>query len=102
MSRRTLAALSALLIAASGLAACGKVGALEQPGPMFGKRAASEPATRSKEAQDPTQPVTTIDPRDRMSDTAPARTVPIEGQSPDPFGGAPRGSLPDPYSNPGQ
>ena len=61
-----------LLACAASLAACGKVGDLERPGPMFGRTAAdgAPPPT------DPSAPVTTVDPRDRSTDNAPARVAP--------------------------
>lgn len=96
MSR--IAACATLLAAAATLAACGKAGQLERPGPMFGQPRVAAPA--DNEQRDPTRPMTTIDPRDRNLGTQPSRTDPIGGQSPDPLGDSPRGSLPDPYANP--
>jgi hypothetical protein len=90
----------ALVVAvAAPLAGCGKVGALERPGRLFGSttRGADE---ANRQAQDPSRPVDTVDPRDRSVDPAPARTLPIEGTSPNPTQSAPQGALPDPYANP--
>ena len=94
MSRRILV-IGCALVLAGGLAACGKVGELERPGPLFGAKAPSEPAATR---QDPNRPIETVDPRDRSTDNLPARTAPIPGS-----GAArppPPGALPDPYANP--
>lgn len=69
---RTLAITAALILTA-GLAACGKVGQLERPGPMLGKATpvpAEGPAARP---QDPNRPLETVDPRDRSNDPTPPR-----------------------------
>ena len=79
------------LIAALGLAGCGKLGALERPGPMFGH------ASGADAGSEPTQTVRTIDPRNRDSDPAPLRSTPLD---PNPTEMAPQGVLPDPYANP--
>lgn len=102
MSRITQGGAAALvLFLAGGLAGCGKMGALERPGPLFGQeRNTTEDADRAQEKQDPSRPVDTVDPRDRTTDPAPPRTLPIEGTSPNPTKTAPPGALPDPYANP--
>jgi len=93
---RILAITSALILA-SGLGACGKVGQLDRPGPLFGaKTKAAEPS----EKQDPTRPVETVDPRDRSTDNLPPRTAPIPGDSPGATRTAPPTAFPDPYANP--
>lgn len=102
MNRRLILASLALVVAAAPLAGCGKMGGLERPGPLFG---AGRVTTRqvdeaNRQAQDPSRPVNTIDPRARTMDPAPPRTVPIDGTSPDPMRSAPPGVLPDPYANP--
>ncbi len=101
MSLRTLIrAAAALLIVSAPLAACGKLGELEKPGPLNGAGRATERQAdeQQRQAQDPQRPVDTIDPRDRTTDPAPPRTLPIAGsgqrQPPPP------GALPDPYNNP--
>ena len=100
MSRRALALTSALILAA-GLAGCGKVGQLERPGPLFGaERNTTKEADDAQRQQDPSRPVDTVDPRDRTTDPAPPRTLPIEGTNPSPTRSAPQGALPDPYANP--
>ena len=86
-----------LLACASGLTACGKVGDLERPGPMFGKAAADGPA---EPATDPAAPVTTVDPRDRSTDIPPISRPPPGGPS-DPFARPPLpGAAPDPATAP--
>jgi hypothetical protein len=84
------------------LAACGKLGDLEKPGPLNGAGRATvrQADEQQRQAQDPQRPVDTVDPRDRTTDPAPARAAPIEGTNPDPFRSHPPGALPDPYSNP--
>ena len=60
MSVRTKAGACALvLIATVGLTACGKRGALERPGPLFGHERATTRAAdeQVRQAQDPTRPV---------------------------------------------
>lgn len=103
MSRTRLALLgaSALLFAAGGmLAGCGKMGALERPGPLFGGPQAQHGPTQPRQQQDPNRPVETIDPRDESATPAPPRTLPIPGQNPSPTGSAPPTAFPDPYANP--
>lgn len=98
---RTLAITTALILAA-GLAGCGKVGQLERPGPLFGQeRNTTKKADQAeRNAQDPSRPVDTVDPRDRSTDPAPPRTLPIPGTNPGATGVAPPSALPDPYANP--
>jgi hypothetical protein len=102
MSRKTHIAVLALLMAgAAGLSACGKVGELERPGPLFGAgRNTTREADNAQRRQDPSRPVDTVDPRDRSTDPAPPRTLPIEGTAPNPTRTAPQGALPDPYAQP--
>ena len=101
MTLRTLTrAAAALLMLAAPLAACGKLGELQKPGPLNGAGRATERQAEEqrRQAQDPQRPVDTIDPRDRTTDPAPPRTLPIEGSGqPRP---PPPGALPDPYNNP--
>ncbi|MCR5877196.1 hypothetical protein [Phenylobacterium sp. J367] len=95
-------ALIALLGTAALLAGCGKMGALERPGPLYGNEGSTTKRAdeAERQAQDPSRPVNTIDPRDRVSDPAPERTIPIQGQAPNPIAPGPQGALPDPYANP--
>ena len=97
MSRRILVIGCALALA-GGLSACGKVGALERPGPLFGAKSTAADAPDAR--QDPTRPVETVDPRDRSTDNLPSRTEPIPGTSPGATGLPPPSALPDPYANP--
>ncbi|HEX3699204.1 MAG TPA: hypothetical protein VHV27_00880 [Phenylobacterium sp.] len=90
--------LAAVLALSGGLAACGKMGSLERPGPLFGhgRGVADQP----RQQQDPNRPVQTVDPRDESATPAPPRTLPIPGQGPNPLSEPPPGALPDPYANP--
>jgi hypothetical protein len=93
---------AAALALAAPLAACGKMGELQRPGPLNGVATATTAGADEavRQAQDPSRPVDTIDPRDRSIDPRPPRTLPIEGTSPDPNRTALPGALPDPYANP--
>lgn len=103
MTVRTPALTLAVLIAAgAALAGCGKMGELQKPGMMNGQgrsttRAADE---QTRQSQDPSRPVNTVDPRDQTTDPAPPRTIPIPSSGNDPTRPAPQGALPDPYANP--
>ena len=91
------------LVLAAGLAGCGKVGPLERPGPMFGGPRPAAPADAEASGQtDPTQPIDTVDPRDRdrSTDPAPPRAVPIPGSGQNPSAPGPQTAFPDPYMNP--
>ncbi|WP_309606839.1 hypothetical protein [Phenylobacterium sp.] len=96
---RTLAIVTVI---AASLGACGKLGELQKPGPLNGAGRATTRAAdeQTRQAQDPSRPVDTIDPRDRSTDPAPPRTLPIGGSGNDPTRSAPAGALPDPYANP--
>lgn len=105
MSRRllTLPLLGmAALAAAVALSGCGKMGDLERPGPLFGagRNTTKEADEAVRQAQDPSRPVDTVNPRDRNVDPAPPRTAPIGGLNNDPSQAPPPGALPDPYNNP--
>ena len=96
-----LLALMGTMITAAALAGCGKVGELERPGPLFGaERNTTKDADNAQRAQDPSRPVDTVDPRDRTTDPAPPRTLPIPGTNRSATDAAPQGALPDPYTNP--
>jgi predicted small lipoprotein YifL len=90
------------LVALAALAGCGKMGPLDRPGPLFGQERATTKAAdeAERQAQDPSRPVDTVDPRDRSTDPAPTRTLPIDGAPRDPNRPAPTGSIPDPFANP--
>ena len=90
-----------VLALSAGLAGCGKVGPLQRPGPLFGaERNTTKDADSAQRQQDPSRPVDTVDPRDRSTDPAPPRTLPIEGSGEDVTRSGPPGVLPDPYANP--
>ncbi|HEX3366875.1 hypothetical protein [Phenylobacterium sp.] len=93
---------AALLIFAAPVAACGKLGQLERPGPLNGAGRATDRQAEEqrRQAQDPQRPVDTVDPRDRSTDPAPPRTLPIPGTGDDVTRAGPPGALPDPYANP--
>ncbi|WP_374575922.1 hypothetical protein [Phenylobacterium sp.] len=95
-------ALAGLILAAASLGGCGKLGELERPGPLFGAgRNTTKGADETKrQADDPRRPVDQESMRQRYTDPAPPRTIPIEGTSPSPTQTAPQGALPDPYANP--
>jgi len=108
MSRPTPARATARMLALAGLVAslalagCGKTGELQRPGPLcgHGRGGAAEADEQTRQAQDPSRPVSTVDPRDQVTNPAPSRTVPIPGQSPNPTSQRPPTALPDPYANP--
>ena len=99
--RKRLRVCALALALAAPLTACGKMGQLDRPGPLFGNgRTTKEADDATRKAQDPSRPVDTVDSRERTVAPAPPRTLPIEGTSQDPFKQAPQGALPDPYANP--
>ncbi len=103
MSRRpVILAAAAVLALAAPLAACGKMGELERPGPLTkNDRSTTRRADdQQRKGQAPNAPVDTVDSRDRSIDPAPPRTLPIPGAVNDPNKLPPQGSLPDPYANP--
>lgn len=87
-----LGAAAAFLVLSGGLAGCAN------RLPLMGHGAGA--ANQTRQQPGPNQPTKTVDPRDQSANTAPPRTVPIQGQSPDPFAVAPQGALPDPYAHP--
>jgi hypothetical protein len=103
MSRSRAAPIGALALAVvlgGGLAACGKMGELQRPGPLFGGPAPQHGPVQRTQAQDPNRPVQTVDPRDENATPAPPRTIPIPGQGPAPNAPGLPGAFGDPYSNP--
>ena len=92
------------LALAAPLAGCGKLGELERPGPLNGAGRATTRAAdeQTRQATDPSRPVDTVDPRDRTTDPAPPRSIPIDGGSGSSGAAStgPQGALPDPYANP--
>jgi len=103
MSLRTLTrACAVVVILGAPLAACGKMGELQKPGPLNGAGRATDRQAEEqrRQAQDPQRPVDTVDPRDRSIDPAPPRTLPIPGSGQDPTAPGPQGVIPNPYNNP--
>ena len=108
ISRPLIVAL-ALAIPAVGLSACGKLGDLEQPAPMFGDAAkAKYEADRRAAAingDDPSQPSTPGTNREHIdpaSSNATSRNAPIPGTNPNPFGGPSGPGFPAAGPGPGQ
>ena len=105
MIRPTLAVIG---LAAFALCACGKVGTLDQPAPLYGERAkaqyeAKKEAASAAKAKKDDQPEA-IDPDrpyDPNADPSSQRALPIPGTNPSPNGPPPPGVLPDPFNNPG-
>lgn len=93
MTLRSLTTWSVAVALAVGLTGCGKLGELERPGPIFGGK------SNADAGPEPTRTVRTVDPRDRNSDPAPSRTVPIDSTS-NPAASGPQGALEDPYARP--
>ena len=77
---------------AAPLAGCGKLGELEQPGPLSAARSNGDPSHR----------IDTVDPRDRTTDPAPPRAEPIPGTSgsSNAAGPPPPTAQPDVHSSP--
>jgi hypothetical protein len=101
-------AASVVLIAALGLTACGKVGALDQPAPLYGEKAkaqyqaeqAAAAAARAQKDNGPPDPINPDKTYNPYADPGPQRAQPIQGQNPSPSGGAAPGVLPDPFARP--
>jgi hypothetical protein len=101
-----------LALLALDLAACGKQGSLDRPGPLFGSRAQERreraAAARASEQANPTPGTTSqtngdyTQSNDGAKDPAllPFRSNPPPG-APNPFGSTPSGGvLPNPYNDP--
>jgi hypothetical protein len=106
-------AICAGLVGVLGLAACGKQGALERPGPLFGggksqARLEREAAARANGEANRNSAATSQTNGDytQASDGAkdpalqPIRSNPPPGVPPSPFGSRTGGVLPDPYADP--
>jgi len=95
---------------AVGLSACGRVGPLDQPAPLYGAKAKAkyeagkEAAAAAKARKDDNGEPESLprDPRDSDPnvDLQPPRSEPIQGQRPNPSGAPPAGALPDPFNHP--
>ena len=97
------------LVGVLGLAACGKQGQLERPGPIFGsKRAQREAAARANSETATTSSATSqtngdySQPSDGAKDPAlaPIRSNPPLGMPSSPFGSQSGGVIPDPLADP--
>ena len=115
MTRRAPRALRAILplsaAALLALTACGRVGALEQPAPLYGEKAKAAyeakkaaDAAAAKAAKDEGQPEPLApDTPAAAGPNAPLDTLradPAPGMRPLPNAPAPQGALPDPYNHP--
>jgi len=103
------AAVILVSMSALALAACGKVGTLDQPAPLWGEKSKAkyetqQAATAAAKAtqQDSGQPEALPDGKvyDPHADPGPQRDQPIPGQDPSPNGVPPPGVLPDPFARP--
>jgi predicted small lipoprotein YifL len=106
------ASLLALGAAALVLAACGRVGPLDQPAPLYGAKAkadyrakkekeAAAKASKNKDEDEP-EPLAPDTPGPNNPGTIPdnLRTDPAPGMRPGPNAPPPPGVLPDPYNRP--
>ena len=91
---RPLIVALALAVPAAGLSACGKLGDLEQPAPMFGDAAKAKyeadrraAAITADDNNRPSTPGTNRENIDPASSNASSRNAPIQGTNPNPFGG---------------
>lgn len=106
--------IAAALMAAVGVSACGKLGTLDRPGPMFQNHARSqaraerEAAARAngEKSSDSSATSQTNGDYSQASDGAkdpaltPMRSDPLPGVSQGPLAGRSGGVLPDPYASP--
>ncbi len=112
MNNRLL--ITAALVGAMGLSACGKLGSLDRPGPLFDNHARSqaraerEAAARAsgESSKDGSATSQTNGDYSQASDGAkdpalrPIRSDPMPGISQGPLSGRTGGVLPDPYADP--
>ena len=104
---------SLLVCAAAALAlgACGRVGPLDQPAPLYGakakadykaKKAEAAAAAKASRDEDQPEPLAPDTPGPNNPCTIPdnLRTDPAPGMKPLPNAPAPAGVLPDPYNRP--
>jgi hypothetical protein len=104
------ASLLALGVAALVLAACGRVGPLDQPAPMYGAKAkadykakkAQEAAAKAPEGDEKPEPLAPDTPGLDSPGSAPKnlRANPAPGMPALPNAPAPPGAFPDPYNRP--
>ena len=97
------------LAAGFALVACGKVGALEQPAPLYGekaksdyqaKKAAADAKKQAKKDQDEIERLPTDGHYDPNADPSPSRNLPVVGQPSSANPTPPPGLMPDPINNP--
>ncbi len=101
MTLRPLLVAGAAALAAVALAGCGKLGQLEKPSALNGAgHSTTRQADDAARQADPGRAVDTVDPRDRTSDPAPPRALPIQGAGQDPFAAGPPGAFGNPFTNP--
>jgi hypothetical protein len=95
--------------AALMLGACGKVGALDQPAPLYGAKAKADYQARTQAAADKAQAKKDEDqierlppekPYDPNADPSPSRLVPVTGEPPAPNAPSFPDILPDPINQP--
>ena len=96
-----------LLACALALAACGKVGNLDQPAPLYGEKAKAKYEAQQKAAAEAKAKKESDEPEplpdqqyDPSKDVANQRAAPVPGTNPDPSGPAQPGVLPDPFTHP--
>jgi hypothetical protein len=104
------ASLLALGVAALVLAACGRVGPLDQPAPLYGAKAKAdyrakkkaEAAAKATKDQDEPEPLAPDTPGPNNPGAIPdnLRANPAPGMRPLPNAPAPPTALPDPYNRP--
>lgn len=91
------------------LGACGKVGALDQPAPLYGAKAKAEYDARKQASADKAQAkkdqgeierLPTEKRYDPNADPSPSRVVPVTGERPAPNAPSAPGVLPDPMNQP--
>lgn len=95
--------------AAFALCACGKVGTLDQPAPLYGQKAKARyeaqkeaaAAAKANKKDDQPEAITPDRTYDPNADPSSQRALPIPGTNPSPNGPPPPGVLPDPFNNPG-
>ena len=105
----TRSKLAVTVAAALALGACGKVGALDQPAPLYGAKAKADYDARkqadadkaqTEKDQDQIERLPTEKPYDPNADPSPSRLVPVTGEPPAPNAPPSPGVLPDPMNQP--
>jgi len=107
------AALVAILAGAAGLAlaACGRVGPLDEPAPLYGAKAKADYQARKKAQADAAKASKDQDEPEALAPDTPGpdkpaampanlRTSPAPGMQPGPGAPPPANVLPDPYNRP--